>query len=166
MNTKALTALVLSSGLFTAVSFAQTPSNVAPAAPSASAAAVAPDQIIYAPQLPNVGTLTNAAAAQGLAIKQISQTDREIEVTYQLGTGQTRTISYQLLPANGASPSGSVAPSAAVIPAPSTAPTVVYAVTDPYPYYYGYGPYYSGYWYPPVSVRLGFGWGYRGGHWR
>ena len=165
MNTKVITALVLSSGLFTAVSFAQTaPGASAPAVSAPAAAAVAPDQILYAPQLPAVSTLTSAAAAQGIAIKQISQTDREISVTYQLSSGQTRTVSYQLLPSGGQNAVTAPASVPAVVPAPSAAPTVVYAVTDPYPYY-TYSPYY-GYWYPPVALRVGFGWGFHGGHWR
>jgi hypothetical protein len=121
-----------------------TPATVAPV----------PDQIIYTAQLPRVIDLTNAAAAQRLAIKQIVQTASEITVSYQFANGQTRTVSYQLLL------EGNTAPVRVVAQAP--APVVVVA---PSPGAYYYEPYhYCGPWYPPVVVRFGADFGFRR-HW-
>ena len=172
MNTKLITTLALATGLLVAGVSAQTASD---GSAPAVAAPLAPDQIIYASQLPGVTSLTNAAAAQGLAIKQIVQSAREVTVSYQLANGQTRTISYQLLPTAGAQVAqgvpvpASAPPPVTVVPAPVGVPTVT-VVPAPTVIYtpavesYYYDPYYSGYWYPPVSVSLGLGWGWGHGY--
>jgi len=157
MNAKLISTLALATSFFAVGAFAETPAAapaVVPASPSPAPVAVTPDQIIYAAQLPTVADLTHAAAVQGLAVNQIVQTASDITVTYRFANGQTRTISYQLLVAGNQSPVQPVVASAA--------PVVVVA---PYTDAYCYGPYYYGPWYPPIAVRIGAGFGFRG-HWR
>lgn len=105
-----------------------------------------------------MAALTNIAAAQGLTIKQIVQTAREIDVSYQLANGLTRTISYQLLLTANPTP----APAVAAAPAP-----VVVVAPPPAAYFYDYYDpfYYYGPWYGPVAVRVGGEFGFRG-RWR
>ena len=136
------------------------------------APAATPNQTIYAPRLPSVNELTNIAAAQGLAVERVEQTSSQIMVVYKATNGQTNTVVYLLLP-------GATNVSAPVA-TPTTPPPVVVYEQAPRTIYYdsygpGYYPYYPGYWYPPVSIGLGFGFrsggyhgGYRGGshHWR
>lgn len=162
MNAKLFPLLVLGASLFTIPVLADNPAP-ATTPTSVPAQTMVADQIIYAPQLPSVAELIKMAAAQGLTVRQIVQSDRAVSITYQLANGQSKTISYQLL-ANAVTAS---APVVATTPAPTTT-RVVYVAPDYYydPFYY---PYYGPYWYPPVSVRLGFGfrgrgWGFRGGH--
>ena len=88
-------------------------------------------------------------------------------MTYQLSNGQTKTISYQLLP-DATQPAAAAAVTVRRTVEVVPAQTVVYA-QDPQPVYY-YDPFWGSYWYPPVAVDLGFrwGWGFRGGyrgHW-
>jgi hypothetical protein len=139
------------------------PTSMAPmVAPST---AVAPNQVVYAQRLPSVTELTNAAAAQGIAVEKIEQTSTQITAIYRYGNGQINAVAYLLLPTAGAA--------ASPVPTPSTpAPAVVYQA-EPRVVYYddnydGYGPgYYPYYWYPPVAFRVGLGfnyhYGYRGG---
>jgi hypothetical protein len=151
----------LATALFATAAFAQ--NTVSPVSP----AAVAPNEIVYVPQLPSASDLTKAAAAQGVTVLQINQTSNQITVTYKYSNGQTNTVAYQ--PLSAADSNGVPVPT--VAPAPGTvavapATTVVYQSAPgyyydyPYPYYYGWG------WYPPVSIGLGFGFhggGFRGG---
>ena len=91
----------------------------------------------------------------------ISQTAKrhDLPIYALLGYAMAHELGHQLLPANGA-----YAP-AAVQPGP--APTVIYADSPRVVYYDGPGYYYPNYWYPPVSIGLGFGshggYGFRGG---
>jgi hypothetical protein len=127
-----------------------------PAPTAVVPATTAPSQVIYSPRLPTPAELTNAATAQGVTIARIEQSTSQVTVTYQLANGQTNVVSYQLLPAAGSAVATTTPPPTVV----ETAPRVVY-----YEPAYGYYPaYYPGYWYPPVSVRLGFGYGFRGGY--
>lgn len=147
MKTQNITALVLATGFLTTAAFADnSPATSAPAPTAITSQPPAPNQIIYLPQLPSVGELTGVAAAQGLTIKQITQSARELSVTYQFADGQTKIVSYQVL-----------LPNVGVNPAQLAPPTVVYAEPPPPVYYYD--PYYPAYWYPPVSFRFGFGFG-------
>lgn len=172
MKTTSITALVLTTGLFTAGGFAETaPATPTPAlaATEAGPAAVAPvvpvpDQIVYAARLPGVEDLTNVAAAQGLAINQIIQTARHITVSYQLANGRTRTVSYQLLPTGDAASAQVVAQAPAPVQVIAQAPAPV-VVVAPAPDVYYYDPYYYGAWYPPIAVRIGADFGFRG-RWR
>ena len=152
MKTTNVTVLILAASLLTAAAIAETPTSSVPAQ-------MAPSQIIYASQLPSVPELTKAAAAQGLTIKQIVQSARDLNVVYQSAEGQINTVVYQLLADAGSSPVQATAPAAVQV----TTPTVVYTTPPVANYYYDpyYYPYYSGYFYPPVSVRLGGG--FRGG---
>jgi hypothetical protein len=147
MKTQNITALIIAAGLLTTAAWADN----APAAPASASTALtaqpAPDQTIYAPQLPSGAELTNAATAQGLTIKQITQSAHDLRITYQTADGQILVVLYRLLPDAGANL------------AQAAAPTVVYAVA-PSPVYYfydPYDPYYSAVLYPPVSVRLSLG---------
>ncbi len=149
MKTRFL-ALILAAGGLSAR--AQTPDPVVTPspAPAITAATPAPNRIIHAPRLPTVNELTAAAAAQHLTIAKIETTATQVTVVYQAADGSTNTVAYQSLQA--AAPT--VAPPPAVVYEP--APRVVYYDS---PYYYG-APFY---WYPPVSLRLGFGYRYGGG---
>ncbi len=145
------------------------PTSAPAAAPVVVQNAPAPNQIIYSPRLPTAAELTNVAAAQGLAVQQISETSTQVTAIYKNNaTGQITTIAYQLLP-NGtpAATSTVVVPTAApVIYQPAT--RVIYYDT----YDRGYDPYWPSYYYPPVSLSFGFGYyhgwgggrGWGGGH--
>lgn len=173
MNTKSVSFLALGAAALIGAASALAADTPA-AAPSPAtvvtepeivAPAVVPDRIIYSGQLPSVAQLTQTAQAQGLTIAAISQTARDITVTYRLANSSTRTISYQLLPDAGAPAVAEVAPTV-VQSAPTTVqvveyappPTVIYRTYDPY--------YYDPFYWPrvPVSVNLGFGWNFHGGH--
>jgi len=168
MKTKFITVFLLSSGFLAGGACAQTvqAATPAPAAPTvATAAAPAPNQIVYGVRLPSINELTNVAAAQGIAVERIEQSASQVTVVYKYANGQTNTVAYLLLP--GAS--GASAPVAATPTTPP--PAVVYEPAPRVVYYDDYGPgyYYPGYWYPPVAIGLGFGFrgGYHGGyrHW-
>lgn len=173
MNTKSVSFLALgAAALFGAAGAiaAETPPAVSAPEPATESAlvapAIAPDRIIYSGQLPSVAQLTQTAQAQGLTIATISQTARDITVTYRLANNTTRTISYQLLPESQPTAVVPVSSAPVVETAPATVqvveyappPTVVYRYYDPY--------YYDPFYWPrvPVSVNLGFGWTFRGGH--
>lgn len=123
------------------------------AAPATAATPVA-SKLIYSPRLPTAAELTTAAASQQLAIVRIEQTATQVTATYQSAGGATSTVTYRLL----SSADASVAPMPAAIA--TVAPRPAYYEGYAPAYYYDY-PYY---WYPPVALRLGFGFGYR--HWR
>jgi hypothetical protein len=173
MKTKLILSLVLAASVpLGAGLMAQTTAPTLTAGSPASASATAstaptPSQTIYGPNLPSAQQLTDAAAKQGIAIDQISQTAGQVVVTYKYSDGQVKTVSYQLLPAG----SGPGAPQTVVAAPSSPAPTVVYQTTPPPVVYYydDYPGYYYpryGYGYPRVSVNLGVGFGhgyYRGG---
>ena len=135
--------------------------NVAPTV--APSTAITPNQLVYAQRLPSVTELTNAAAAQGLTIEKIEQTNPQITAVYRYGNGQINAVAYLLLPAAGAATSPVATPS-------TPAPAVAYYEPAPQTVYYDYyGPgYYPYYWYPPVSFRVGLGfnyhYGYHGGY--
>lgn len=161
MKTKLVSFVLLSAAFIAGSARAQTvqATTPAPAVPTvAPAVALAPNQMIYSPRLPGVNELTNIAAAQGLTVEQIVQTASQVTVVYKYANGQTNTVAYLLLP--GAA-GGSAFVAAPTTPAP---PVVYYEAAPRVVYYDGYEPnYYSypRYWYPPVSIGLGFG--FRGG---
>ncbi len=170
MKTKIITSVVVAALLASGVSAQDstpasaspnhvvTPTTPAPAV--APAAAPAPNQIVYTPRLPGASELTNAAAAQGLTIERIEQSASQIVAVYKNASGQTNTVAYQALPPATAPAPAPTTPPPALLYAP--APRVVYY--DSYdPFYYSSYPYYPRVWYPPVSLRLGFGFGHRGG---
>jgi hypothetical protein len=170
MNTKLVAISLLSTAvLFAAGARAQTiqAATSAPAAPSvAPAAALAPNQTVYGQRLPSVNELANIAAAQGLAVERIEQTASQITVVYKYANGQTNIVAYLLLPGASAAPAQVAVPT-------SPAPTVVYYEPAPRVVYYdAYAPSYDAYpsyWYPPVSIGLGFGFrsgGFHGGGFR
>ena len=167
-------------GLGTSV-FAQSGSVATSAPPAPEAAPLAetsaplpvPNQIVYRAALPSAQEVTNAAAAQGLAVEQISQTANQVVAVYKTKNGQTMTVAYAVLPAaGGVSPqySGTTAaveyaPAGTVVStAPTTTTTVVY--TDPTYYDPVYSPWYYGYgWgYPGVAIGIGLGGYYYHGH--
>lgn len=174
-------AMVMATGARAQNTTVATPSTPAPAvqqpAPQQAAAAPAqvapmPNQIIYAPRLPSAAELTSAAAAQGQSVEQIIQSSSQITAVYRSSNGQVTTIAYQLLPTPG-----STATTATVV---TPAPTVIYQTAPRTIYYRSYDPFWDDddYWYPPVSLSLGFGyyhgWGggfhdrddWHGGGWR
>ena len=170
MKTRFAIAIVCASLVFALGAHGQSNNSVVvspPVSPSPSVAptvapstAVTPNQVVYAQRLPSVTELTNAAAAQGLTIDKIEQTSTQITAVYRYGNGQINAVAYLLLPTAGAAASS--------VPTPSTpAPAVVYQAEPRVAYYddnYGYWPgYYPYYWYPPVSFRVGLGFGYHYG---
>ena len=166
MKTKIITAFLLAASGFTPGVFGQMPSTPAPAvvasstADSASAPSVtaAPNQVVYAPRLPSAQELSNVAAAQGLTVTKIEQTGAQVTATYQTANGQTNVVAYLLLPTASAS--------TAVRVVTTPAPTVVYAPAPRVVYYDSPGYYDPWYWYPPVSLSLGFGFRGGGGYYR
>jgi len=165
MKSKLLSCLLVSAALAASGADAPPPPATAPVPPVAPAAALVPNQVVYAQRLPAVSELTSISAAQGLAIEQIVQTPTQVTVVYKSADGKTNTVAYLLL-----SGTANAAPGVVV---PTSPPPVVYYEPAPRVVYYdGYGPgyYYADrgyYWYPPVSLSLGFGFrgggGYRGG---
>jgi len=171
MNTRFALTIVCSSLVFALGSHGQ-PNNPVVVSPSPSPApyvaptvapstAVTPNQIVYAQRLPSVTELTNAAAAQGLAIEKIEQTSTQITVVYRYGNGQINAVAYLLLPGAGV-------PASPIATPTTPAPAVVYQAEPRVAYYddnYDYWPgYYPYYWYPPVSFRFGLGFGYHYGY--
>lgn len=157
-----ITAVAAATTLFTTSMLAQTeaPAPSSPPEPAVSPASPmpAPNSVIYIPRLPTPGELSNAAAAQGLAIDKMEVTSTQITVVYKYSNGQTNTVAYQLLPTAGTAPAMATAP-ATVVAAPAT--TVVYTSA---PGYY-YDPYYYGYpWLWPVGFNIGFGYSYHYGY--
>lgn len=137
------------------------PANNAPA-PTVTAAPnnAAPTQVVYAPRLPSATELMNVASAQGLTVERIEQNATRVVATYKNANGQVNVVAYQLLP--NAGPGAAPAQPVATV---SPAPRVVYVEPSPRVIYYdAYDPYYApGYWYPPVSLSLGFGYSHFGG---
>lgn len=144
---------------------AETSGAPPPPAPAAVAAATdpaaamqepQPGQFIYSPRLPSPQELANVAAARGMTIERIEQTANQVTVVYRQTDGQTNVVGYVLLPS-------ATAPGTSVV-VTTPAPTVVYRAAPRVVYY---DPYYYDRWYgwPPLSVSLGFGYGYyRGGY--
>lgn len=137
------------------------PTSPAPtvAAPAPAVAPAAPNQVIYSPRLPSAAELANAAAAQGVNVERIDQTNTQITVTYKYSNGQVNTVAYQLLPTASAP-----APQQTVVQT-APAPTVVYT-QPPRVVYYEEPVYYPRYYYPyypPVSLSFGFGYRHYGG---
>ncbi len=132
------------------------------AATSSESAPTRVSQIVYTPQLPSAAELTNAAAAQGFEVERIVQTANQVIAFYRNASGQPTTVAYQNLPPTGVVSTPAPAPVVVTAPPPAViynqAPRVVYY--DDYPGYY-----YPRVWYPPVSLRLGFGFrSFHGGH--
>ena len=175
MKTKLVAFFVSSTALLVGGARAQTvqPTAPAPVPPAmAPSAATVVNQTVYSQRLPSVNELSSAAAAQGLTVERIEQTATQITVVFRSANGQTTTVAYLLLPGAGSGvATGSPAANAAVV-TPTTPPPAVYYVPAPRVVYYeDYGPAYygypyAGYWYPPVSIGLGFGFrsgGFHGG---
>ena len=139
------------------------PTSPAPtvAAPAPTVAPAAPNQVIYSPRLPSATELTNAAAAQGVSVERIDQTNTQVTITYKYSNGQINTVAYQLLPT-----ATTPAPQQQTVVQTSPAPTVVYT-QPPRVVYYEEPVYYPRYYYPyypPVSLSFGFGYRhYHGG---
>lgn len=156
MTTKFIPGLVLATGLLTQGVRSEEP--VLPPTPAPSSAAPlslqAPDQIVYTAVMPSVADLNTSAAAQGLAVLQISPSAVQTTVVYRYPDGKTRVVAYQL------PPPGNTSSSTTVVTAP---PAVVYDLPPPVVNYY-YDPLYPRYVYPPVSLHVGFGAGRH--HWR
>lgn len=165
-------ALLLGSAVFLPISaFAASdatsttpPEPAGPPAPSVAPAAPAPkpNRVVYAPRLPSARELTAAAAAQGLAIEKIDQTDAKVTAVYRRPDGGTTTVAYRLL---AAADSGV----ATTKVAPTPPRTVIYTPAPKVIYYEParriYDPWYwDPYWGPPVSLSFGLGYVYRGGH--
>jgi len=175
MNTKMLSPFVVAAALVAtgaravaADTVALSPTEAASPAQPAVAPALAlptPNQIVYVPRLPTAQEITNAAAAQNIAIDQIQQTSTQVIAVYRYGAGQTNVVSYQVLPTAtaGVPVTTTQAPTVVYQQQPTT--TVVYQ-SAPRVVYYSDPVYYPNYyWWPgPVSVSLGLGYGW-GGHW-
>lgn len=157
-------ALLTVATCFAAVSvsaiWAQTSTESAAIVPAAQSPA--PDQVIYSPRLPSAEELTHAASAQNRKIDRIEQTSSEVKVVYRFSNGQIETVSYQLLPADDGGSGGIPVSAPTTPPPPPPTTTVVYAPAPAPVYYYpDYYPWWG--WYPPVSLRVGVGFGYHHG---
>jgi hypothetical protein len=161
---KMISAAVLTAALLGTAALAQSAGQaqitVAPDTPT-------PTQFVYLAQVPAPADLKSRAAAQGIAVERIDQSQGQTVVVYKYANGATTTVAYAAMPAGDeASVAGTAPPAAPGAPAPSVAvapaSTVVYASAPNYYYPYGYYPYYGG-WYSPISIGLGFGWGWGGG---
>jgi hypothetical protein len=157
MKTNLITILALSVTFLAGTVSAQTVSATAtpvPAQPAATApVAPAPSQTVYTRRLPTAAELSAAAAAQGLTVERIEQSATVVTAVYRNANGQYTSVAY--LPLPGTAPAA---------PAQAAPPSTVYVETAPRVVYYeDYPPYYvyPRYWYPPVSVGIGFG--FRGG---
>lgn len=148
----------------------------APAPEIAAPARARADRIVYSTQLPSVPQLMQMAQAQGTTVVNVEQTDTEVTVTYRLGNNSTRTVSYQLLPAQTTNAT-SAEPVTPAVQTPPPAPPPVQVVEVPAPetrvvyrYYDRYDPfYYDPFYWPrraPISVNLGFGWDFGHRHYR
>lgn len=122
--------------------------TMAPAAPPAAA----PQQIVHTPRLPTGKELSEAAAAQGLTLERIEQTDVQVLAVFRAPNGSTNTVVYQVMPPSGTPTTPTVVTERRTV-VYRPAPRVIYY--DDYPDYWTY-PYR---WYPPVSVHLGVGYG-------
>ena len=143
MKTKFFAILAIAAGLVVLGARAQTP---APA--TDSVAAPQASQYVYAPRLPSVAELSNAAGAQGLTIDKVIQTASQMTVVYRSSNGQTNTVAYMLLPAAGSTSATSTVAVATTTPPP----TVVYAAPAPAPVYY-YDPFYYPSYMPVPGIR-------------
>ncbi len=188
MKTKLLTCLLILGAGVGVTARAQTVQTATPPpgvqAQAQAAPATAPNQTVYAQRLPSVDELSKVAAAQGLAVERVEQSPTQVTVVYKYANGQTNTVAYLLLPGAGATaPTNNVqvvapttqAPTVYYAPAPAPAPTVVYYDDYSPRYYSSYAYPYPRYYYPPVTIGLGFGFrsgGYyhggfhSGGHYR
>lgn len=159
MKTPILSLLALTAGFAAVSANGQSPAPVVtPSSPApAVASSLVPNQVVYAQTLPTAAELSNAAAAQGLTIERIEQTPAQVLVLFKYGNGQSTTVSYQLVP-----PAGAVA-TPVMTPVAVEQPAVVYRRAPRVVYYDDYYPY----WYPPVSLSLGVGFGHfhGGGRW-
>ncbi|MBA4138339.1 MAG: hypothetical protein C0518_13585 [Opitutus sp.] len=181
MNTRTLTFLSLGlAGLAVGASALAQDASIAAeqqVQPSPAAEIAAParaDRVVYSVQLPSVQQLTDMARAQGTTVVNVNQTSSDITVTYRLNDNSTRVVSYQLLPTQNSSAPvpGQAEPFVSAPLPPPPAPVQIVEVAPPpptvvYRYYDRYDPFYDDpFWRPraPISVNLGFGWGYRGGH--
>ena len=163
MNTKlSLSAAALALAGFGATCLAQNLS--VPATPAAAGAAAiesrAPDRIIYLGTLPTPAELTQGAAARGVSVVRMEQTDRRIVAYYQTPGGAITADAYELLTTAGVPvapavpsvpavstvvatptvPMSGAAAAQVVSPAPVTNPTTIVVPTSPAPpvVYYNY----------------------------
>jgi hypothetical protein len=128
-----LAALVLVTTLLGSGAAIQT-NRQAPLSPALPVApAMAPDEIIYLPQLPEPAELAAAAAAQGLTVKRITRTSAEVTVTCQSADGQVHTAAYQLLSAAAGSATAATTAVPAVPAATTSVPVVPAATTSVVP---------------------------------
>ncbi len=163
-----LAAAVITSAAFVPASPAQSPTTPAPAVsmtagtntdPTDLATALKPNQVVYAPRLPTPQELSEVAKAHGFTVDRIDQSANQITVAYKLPDGQRSVVGYVLL-SSATAPGGTTA-----VVAP--APTVVYQTSPRVVYYdpWAYDSYDPWYYYPPVGLSFGFGFGhFRGGH--
>jgi hypothetical protein len=162
-----LAVLVLGSAVLLTTLRAQMPTTPPPPVPAELAAApvgstdpsqpLRPTQLVYAPRLPTVQELSAVAKARGYTIERIEQSAVQVVVAYRLPDGRNSVVGYALLANAGAAAEPVVAPAPVVVYEPS--PRVVY-YSSYYPSYYD-----PWYYYPPVTLSLGFGigHGYHGG---
>lgn len=140
------------------------PSTPAPAVAPASTSAPAgsndlstvlqPGQVVYAPRLPTPEELTAVAQARGYTVARIEQAANQVTVAYDLPGGQRSVVAYVLL--SSAATAGPIAT--------TPAPTVIYAPARRVVYYdpVVYDPWY---YYSPVALSIGLGFGHYHGGW-
>lgn len=172
-----LTAIILVPTLATA-EIAQADGSAASTTSLAPLFDPTPSQIVRLSQLPTVAALTNAAASQGVAVRQITLTSGQVIVVYRFNNGQSTTICYQVpqaaavtsapVAAVPAVSSVQVAAPATVVAVPVTTvvvpaqPAVLYEVQPSAPAYAYDAAYYP--WYCSAPVCIGYGAFYNGNY--
>ena len=139
---------------------------------------LAPNAVIYLPQLPTPVELSKFAASKSLSIVSIQQVNGEELFAYRSPDGSSNLVTYRVIPgagaaapgANPAATAGAAPPSAPVMGAGDPGPGIVYTAPAPATYYSEYPYYAPGYypwsWYPGyVGIGIGYrgGWGFHGG---
>jgi hypothetical protein len=127
-----------------------------------------PSQFVYLAQVPSPAELKSRAAAQGVTVERIDQSQSGTIVVYKYPNGTTSTVAYASMPAGDEAAVAGTAPATQGVPVAQTS-TVVYTPAPAYPYYSGYPyyggyyPYYNGWWVAPLAIGLGLGYGWHGG---
>lgn len=147
MKTRIAT-LVIAAGILTTGAFADSsPVDPVSSAPAVASSTPTPNQIAATPNLATAAERNGVSEAQEVAVKQLTQTERDLHVRYRAGDGFKWAFSYQI-PSRDSS-----------FLLETGGPTVVFSM--PPPPVFDYSPYYPASWYPSISFRFDFGRGHR-----
>ena len=147
MKTRIAT-LVIAAGILTTGAFAGSlPVDPVSSAPAATSSTPTPAQIAANPNLATAAERNSVSEAQDVAVKQLTQTESDLQVRYRAGDGFKWAFSYQT-PSRDSS-----------FLLETGGPTVVFSM--PPPPVFDYSPFYPASWYPSISFRFDFGRGHR-----